>query len=191
MNIKSKLILGNITQEVEKRFNALIDICESPIEEYFLITLCEYFYSQSLMSLRFNFLVRWINDPFSPMTKNVEPFNYQERGINVFGFIYGIQIGIGELEYKIIPQYPHNNHRLDFAIFIERPGQTIKFCIECDGHEFHKTKHQNLKDSERSRVLAKDGWTTLRYTGSELFKWDTSKAQDLEIILTKFCERFN
>jgi hypothetical protein len=171
MDIKTKLILNNITQEFEKRINALIDICESPIEEYFLINICEYFYSQSLMSLKFDFLVRWVDDPFSPNTEIIERSNYQEKGINVFGFIYGINIDIGETVYKIIPQFKHNNYRLDFAIFIEKPDMKVKFCIECDGHEFHKTKEQNLKDSERTRNLAKDGWTTLRYTGSELFKW--------------------
>jgi len=192
MDPRTKLLLRDITKEFELRFAALINICESPIEEYFLINICKYFYSESLLSLKFDFMVRWIDDPFSPSTKKHEQYNYQEEGINVFGFIYGIQINASiDTIYKIIPQYKHNNYRLDFAIFIEKPNSIIKFCIECDGHEFHKTKEHNLNDSKRTRELLKDGWTTLRYTGSELFKWDKNNAQDLEIILTQFLDQLS
>jgi very-short-patch-repair endonuclease len=191
MDAKTKLAIKNITQEFEARLNSLIDICESPIEEYFLVNICDYFYSQSLMSLRFDFLVRSIDDPYDKTTKIFKRFNYQERGINVFGLIYGVKIDIGVAIYKIIPQFQHNNYRLDFAIFIDKPDLKMKFCIECDGHDFHKTKDQNQKDSERTRALVKDGWTTLRYTGTELFKWDVGKAQELEIILTEFLKRNN
>ena len=178
MDIKTKLSLNVITEEFERRIKALIEICESPIEEFFFINVFDYFYSQSLLSLRFDFLVRWVDEP----TK-LESFNYQERGINVYGYIYGIKVDIGEAVYSIIPQFEHKNYRLDFAIFIEKPNQKIKICIECDGHQFHKTKEDNFKDSERTRNLFSDGWDTLRYTGSELFKWNSSDAESFEIML--------
>lgn len=191
MDAKTELIFRDITREFESRINALINICESPIEEYFLINIFKYFYSQSLMSLKFEFLVHEVNDPFDLKTKVFDPFNYQEEDINIFGFVYGIQIRVStDTVYKIIPQFKHNNYRLDFAIFIEKPGSLVKFCVECDGHDFHKTKVQNLSDSKRTRDLLKDGWTTLRYTGSELFHWNTTNAMDLEMILTHFIEQF-
>ena len=123
MEPKTKLILNEITKELDTRFSALIAICESPIEEYFLVNICKYFFSQSLMSLEFNFLTRWIDEPTL-----TDPCNYQEEGINVFGFIYGIKIDVGSgIIYKIIPQFKHNNYRLDFAIFVEKPNSEIKF----------------------------------------------------------------
>lgn len=192
MNAKTEIIIKEITQELEIRFRALIDICESPIEEYFLVNLCQYFYAQSLIFLNFDFLTRLVDDPHSPLTQKIEPSNYNEKNTDIYGFIYGVKITQNiDTVYKIIPQFKHKGYRLDFAIIIEKPNSNNKFCIECDGHEYHRTKEQILKDSKRSRDLARDGWTTLRYTGSELFRWNSDNAQDLEIILIEFLKSVN
>lgn len=58
-------------------------------------------------------------------------------------------------------------YRLDFAV----TGPGWKIDIECDGHDFHeRTKEQAARDRSRDRELTLDGWTVLRFTGSEIHK---------------------
>ena len=46
----------------------------------------------------------------------------------------------------------------------------IKLAIELDGHEFHeKTKEQVKKDKEKDRWLTLNGYTVIRFTGSEIY----------------------
>lgn len=185
MEEKTKLILNEITNELSVRFKALLDICESPIEEYFLINICNHFFKESLLGVQFDFMTRWIDFPHSK-----EKFNYQENGCDVFGFIYGIKITNGDnITLEIIPQYKVKRFRLDFAILINTPNKLIKFCVECDGFEHHKSKIQQKEDNTRTRELTKDGWITVRYTGSELFNWDKNDAFGFELILLGFLSK--
>lgn len=42
-------------------------------------------------------------------------------------------------------------------------------CIECDGHEWHeRTKQQAAYDRSRDRDLLRHGYSTIRFTGSEI-----------------------
>ena len=70
-------------------------------------------------------------------------------------------------------------YRLDFAIV---DAVTSKYvAIECDGHEFHeKTKEQAKHDRARDRALIADGWTVLRFTGSEV--WSDAPACVREVV---------
>lgn len=70
-----------------------------------------------------------------------------------------------ELGYELpTPQYPLNGYRLDFAL----PDH--KLAVEVDGHDYHKTKEQRSSDAKRDRSLLKQGWTTLRFTGSDVYR---------------------
>jgi len=44
-----------------------------------------------------------------------------------------------------------------------------KCVIEIDGYEFHKTKEQREKDYIRERYLMRQGYTVIRFTGTEVF----------------------
>ncbi len=44
-----------------------------------------------------------------------------------------------------------------------------KCVIEIDGHEFHKTKEQRERDYKRERYLMRQGYTVIRYMGTEVF----------------------
>jgi len=44
-----------------------------------------------------------------------------------------------------------------------------KCVIEIDGHEFHKSKEQREKDYKRERYLMRQGYTVIRYMGTEVF----------------------
>jgi very-short-patch-repair endonuclease len=73
----------------------------------------------------------------------------------------------GDLELR--PQREAGRYRLDFAIESQR--HKWKLAIECDGHAFHeRTKEQAQHDKSRDRDLVGDGWTVLRFTGSEIHK---------------------
>jgi hypothetical protein len=80
---------------------------------------------------------------------------------------------------KVIPQYlltiGDHSFRLDFALLLyeavdENTRLTHKICLECDGHEYHSTKEAIKRDNKRARLLATEGWTVLRYSGSEIYE---------------------
>lgn len=75
---------------------------------------------------------------------------------------------------------------IDFAFVNPWGDRPLLIAVELDGHDFHeKTKEQARKDKKRDRTLAAAGWTTLRFTGSEVYA--DAKAVLREI--TKFCDR--
>jgi very-short-patch-repair endonuclease len=61
-----------------------------------------------------------------------------------------------------------STYRIDFVV--TWPEQKQKLAIEIDGHEFHeKTKQQAARDRARERSIVREGYTIMRYTGSEVF----------------------
>lgn len=79
--------------------------------------------------------------------------------------------------HKPVPQFEIDKYRLDFAW----PDQCI--ALEVDGHDYHKTKEQRSYDAKRDRDLLKLGWTTLRFTGSDVFKDADAVAAEVMSIL--------
>lgn len=65
-------------------------------------------------------------------------------------------------KYRLIPQYKIGKYYIDFLIDGTRIG------IECDGYDYHKTKEQLEHDCKRERYLISEGYTILRYSGSEI-----------------------
>jgi very-short-patch-repair endonuclease len=63
-----------------------------------------------------------------------------------------------------VPQYPILDYRLDFAFPVE------KVAVELDGHDYHKEVEQRSSDAKRDRDLLRQGWTTLRFTGSDVHR---------------------
>lgn len=135
-------------------------LCESPVEELFLVHCL---------------------DSFDAIQIDIEsmPFHY------LFRFMYP---EIERFRFRLFPQYRvqnpgwtlgsgPNQYRLDFAVTIERDesggGDRFTYrriAIEVDGHDFHeRTKEQAQRDKARDRNLVSDGWQILRYTGSEIY----------------------
>lgn len=84
-------------------------------------------------------------------------------------------------------------YRVDFLVATTNAGtgQPILVAVECDGHEFHsRTKEQAASDRQRDRALLSLGITTVRFTGSEIWR-DASACADelLTIVYTKRTER--
>lgn len=59
------------------------------------------------------------------------------------------------------PQSVVGIYRVDFLIG--------KIAIEIDGHDFHKTKEQREHDYNKDRYLIRNGYTPVRFTGTEVF----------------------
>lgn len=68
------------------------------------------------------------------------------------------------LSFILSPQYVIASYRVDFAIVARQ------IAVELDGHEYHKSKEQRTSDARRDRVLMLNGWQTMRFTGSEVWK---------------------
>ena len=74
----------------------------------------------------------------------------------------------GTIRYQIQPQFRINaagkEYPVDFAI------PALKIAIEADGEVFHSSAKQMAHDNERDSNLAQVGWTTLRFTDTEIDK---------------------
>lgn len=70
----------------------------------------------------------------------------------------------------LCPQFKFGPYRVDIAMFMrDFSGNEFRLAIECDGHDFHKTREQAKRDRKRDRYLQLLGWRTLRFTGSEIW----------------------
>jgi len=70
-----------------------------------------------------------------------------------------------ENNLNLLRQYPVGKYRLDFG-YIEND---LKIAIEIDGSKFHRTTEQLNNDYKRERFLLLQGFTVVRFTGSEVF----------------------
>lgn len=77
-------------------------------------------------------------------------------------------------------QVPIGKYRADFLLTLH--GQ--KLVVECDGHDFHeRTKEQAKKDRSRDRFLTNEGYTVIRFTGSEVWSDAWKCAQEAITLL--------
>lgn len=144
------------------------DICESPIEELFLIA----------SALR-GFKDRLVGSPgggsyrFTIVPKRMDIKQHTSCQIPESEIAAGVRC------YDILfPQPTVLTHRVDFAwtrsYHDGSHGPFIPMAavlIECDGHDFHeRTKEQAARDRQRDRELQAAGYVVLRFTGSELWR---------------------
>lgn len=73
---------------------------------------------------------------------------------------------------------------LDFGVFLKdyKTDKLIKkFCIECDGFEYHSKMEQIIRDNERELKLTKEGnYHTLRYLGKQI---KNMKLEEIETLM--------
>jgi very-short-patch-repair endonuclease len=65
------------------------------------------------------------------------------------------------------PQYPVHIYIIDFYILDDTTNK--KYAIEIDGYDYHSTKEQRFKDYRRERFLLEEGYTVIRFMGSEVY----------------------
>lgn len=89
------------------------------------------------------------------------------------------------------PQYQvktkTKTYYLDFLLGVLLKDNTqILLAIECDGHDFHeKTKEQARKDRQRERDLTANGYTVIRFTGSEIYEDPYKCAYEIFSLINK------
>lgn len=84
-------------------------------------------------------------------------------------------------EYRLVPQVTVRNYRLDFLV------EGSKIAVECDGYDHHKTKEQMANDYKRERYLISQGYTVIRFTGSEINKNPDGCAEELLELIKTLC----
>ena len=89
--------------------------------------------------------------------------------------------------YEDIDNYPSNikrYFRLDFGVFLKdyKTDKLIKkFCIECDGYEYHSKQEKRIQDNQRTLKLLSEGdYHTLRFLGREI---SDMNSKDIELLL--------
>lgn len=158
-----KALLSSYIDEIYWRTEAVMKICESPIEAVMLSAFI-------LLSVEKGFAlqvkVKRSNDRLLLKYPPSNPFP----------------------RITITPQAQIGDYRLDFHLeyednifvpFLNKRGIKIpksmdvksELLVECDGHDFHeKTKDQARKDKRRDRTLQSLGFYVFRFTGSEIWK---------------------
>jgi very-short-patch-repair endonuclease len=66
-------------------------------------------------------------------------------------------------------------YRVDFVI--------NKLVIECDGHDFHKTKEQRTRDAIQRRYLLAEGYNVINFTGTEIHNNALKCAKEVKNLL--------
>lgn len=89
---------------------------------------------------------------------------------------------------KLETQKKIGNYRCDFYLEhkVKKTDKLIKIVIECDGHEWHeKSKKQAAHDKKRDRYMVLQGYTILRYTGSEITNNPETVIEDIVNLIVK------
>lgn len=196
------MINFNLDEESEK----LIDLCETSIEiELFLkiinfVIKPSFFYNsdEELKCYKLTIL-RDINLDKTGGKKysDLDLMDYKYLGIRIdYSGFYEKEF----LRYiEILPQYKFlykvedenlglpiivKEFRLDFGVLLKdyKTDKIIKkFCIECDGFEYHSTQERIIRDNQRDRRLLDEGEIhTIRFLGKEI---NEMKNEDLDKLL--------
>ncbi|MCE7864997.1 MAG: hypothetical protein DYG99_15780 [Bacteroidetes bacterium CHB5] len=180
-------LLNSIHKTFENSLGLVVNICESEIEKLFLLKIVDYAIKRpDRYSIGF---ILWETDTETVDGKDVitSPVNYQMP--DDFGYLCGLRISnlFEQTYFEIFPQKKEEfgdpyeilrtiKYRLDFGVYkyskhnSESPSK--KYCIECDGFDYHNTKDQIKRDNERVRnLLMLKSFTTIRYLGTEIHNW--------------------
>jgi hypothetical protein len=159
MNSKFNNIVDHARKIIRERFEtmeaesmALLDHCESPVEQIFLAAAIDYF------GLIYNEHFKRGQAIFST--------NYPAAD-GIFTLLVEPQVEIECLDAKYRADFLFSLYRFASGGQLNLWGKTV---VEIDGHDFHeKTKHQASRDKKRDRDLLAEGYYTLRFSGSDVF----------------------
>lgn len=148
-----------LQKEIEGLHTILTTICQSPMEQYFLLKV--------------------INEFDGPIYYHLSEKPYIAISI-------GHEIGGKTFTLVIFPQYKLTSNSavyyVDFMFMLDveyyeptsfwfSAHSHYYIAVEIDGHEYHeRTKTQAEKDKFRDREIRKIGFSVFRYTGSEIYR---------------------
>jgi hypothetical protein len=189
-NQKIEAARQEIIKDTNLRTSILLSLCESPIEQLFLINAYCYFLKGSYNFHNISLICEIAKTSFDSKTnlgQVLTPYHFVDDSGQPTQ-IKGFEITGGNFSYQFIPQFcietQNSEIRIDIAVLYEytfiygvTKGKKIKkyFGIECDGYDFHSTKEQQTADNKRTRILTELGWTMLRYSGQEIYKMNGYK----------------
>lgn len=91
-----------------------------------------------------------------------------DEGWAIGAMSYALPYTVGSF---LLVNYPVGKYRPDFLVLAESHGHMFRFIVEVDGHDFHeRTKEQAARDKKRDRWFQSEGYSVLRFTGSEVFR---------------------
>jgi len=111
------------------------------------------------------------------------------RSEDLAQLFYGREI---TYDLYICPQYEltlQKKYRTDFYLITKERHKSGNraVIVECDGHEFHeRTKEQARRDKARDRDMAANGYTVMRFTGSEIHADAKECADQVASFLTRY-----
>lgn len=92
------------------------------------------------------------------------------------------------------PQYEvtanGKSYRADFCFISDnwpwfKTKNPVAVIIECDGHEYHTSKQQVIRDNERDYDLKLAGAEVIHFSGSQIFRDPHKCAKDAEELILK------
>lgn len=99
------------------------------------------------------------------------------HGVAANGFVIRGRDGVLSVrEPGLYVQQPVCGFVADFVLV----GPPRALVIECDGHEFHARREHMARDRKRDRDLQLDGYTVLRFTGSQIHTDPNACAREVD-----------
>lgn len=99
------------------------------------------------------------------------------QGVAADGFVIRGRDGVLAVrEPGLYVQQPVCGFVADFVLL----GPHRPIVIECDGHEFHARREHMARDRKRDRDMQLDGYTVLRFTGSQIHTDPNACARELD-----------
>ncbi len=69
---------------------------------------------------------------------------------------------------RFTPQVKLFAIRVDFTLTVIPGVPLLNIAIELDGHDYHATREQRNRDTQRDRILMMARWQVVRFTGSQI-----------------------
>ena len=171
-----KSLVRNRKSELDDEFKLIrrgLNICESPIEQMFLVGIIQHWYPTYPVneeeSLRFhsrltNFIsLDFVSEVF------VEIHLQQEIGLDTKVFRVDLLLEVAGSCFVPVS-----------ADCWQRDQRNLRIVVEVDGHQYHeRTREQARRDKSRDRLFSKHGYIVVRYTGSEIFREVYRAVQEL------------
>jgi hypothetical protein len=201
-------MLNRYYTELEKEIKKTINLCDnnSPIEKQFLLKIIDFVLRKSISGDFYSFRQNYkLTSILEVVNKYGETYDFEDESEESYDryFIRIFYSGYNENEFKryidIKPQFKvfyidkrlnvEKYFILDFGVFLYKKGWEKdilrKFCIECDGYEFHSKKDHIIKDNKRSRKLLEkeNDFTTIRFLGREINDMSDEVISDLLDVL--------
>jgi hypothetical protein len=161
-------ILNEVFMDRADDLRGFLSLCESPVEQILVVALYDKW--RAFINTHFNRMQAVFGD------------------YPAYDGIFDIYV---ELQKPITTSIFEASYRADLFIYLTRfwtNGNTpvwAKTVVEIDGHDFHdRTKEQASRDRQRDRYLTLDGYTVIRFTGSDVYNDPYQCAEEIHFIMS-------